>query len=134
MSNWLKAYPPDYGWPKYEEWNWKKKIRKEGSNSLCKTQFFFFFLLMNISSSSLMSYRSLAKNNLRYRKTVGAPFFGLTLYYREYLVFSYTVGDALKYIYKYNTKVLKKNYGLLFNSITNSTLSSIIHNLSLWQL
>ena len=51
---------------------------------------------MNSSSSNQMSYCSLAKKNSRYREAVGAPFFGLTLYYREYFAFSYTIGDALK--------------------------------------
>ena len=46
---------------------------------------------MNSSSSNC----SLAKKKWRYREAVGAPFFGLTLYYREYFAFSYTIGDAL---------------------------------------
>ena len=50
---------------------------------------------MNSSSSDLMSYCSLAKKILRYREVIGAPFFGLTLYYREYFAFNYTIGDAL---------------------------------------
>ena len=39
---------------------------------------------MNNSSSDLMSYCSLAKKKLMYREAFGAPFFTLTLYYREY--------------------------------------------------
>ena len=38
---------------------------------------------MNSSSLDLMSYCSLAKKNLMYREALGAPFFVLTLYYRE---------------------------------------------------
>ena len=42
---------------------------------------------MNSSSSNLMSYCSLAKKkkkNSSDREAVGAPFFGLTLYYRVF--------------------------------------------------
>ena len=35
------------------------------------------------------------KKNSRYREPIGDPFFGLTLYYREYFTFSYTIEDAL---------------------------------------
>ena len=51
---------------------------------------------MNSSSSDLMSYCSWAKKISRDRESIGDPCFGLTLYYREYFVFSYTIGDALR--------------------------------------
>ena len=43
----------------------------------------------------MMSYCSLEEKKLRYREAIRAPFFCLTLYYKEYFAFGYTIEDAL---------------------------------------
>ena len=63
---------------------------------------------MNSSLSDLISYCSWAKKNSRYRVSIGDPFFGLTLYYREYFAFSYAIRDAL-----INFKILIFTYSFL---------------------
>ena len=49
---------------------------------------------MNSSPSNLMSYYSWAKKNSRDRESIGDHFL-VSLYYREYFAFNYTIGDAL---------------------------------------
>jgi len=50
---------------------------------------------MNSSPSNLMSYCLWAKKNSGYRESIRNYFYGVTLYYRDFYAFSYTIGDAL---------------------------------------
>ena len=53
---------------------------------------------MNSSPSDLMSYCSWAKKNSEYRESIKDYFYGIILYYINFYVFSYTIGDAFKSI------------------------------------
>ena len=52
---------------------------------------------MNNSPSDLMSYYLWAKKkNFEYNESIGDYFYGAILYNRDFYVFSYTIGDALR--------------------------------------
>ena len=63
---------------------------------------------MNSSPSDLMSYCSWAKKNSGYRQSIGDYFYGASLYYRNFYVFSYTVRDALR---SFHNKATREKLG-----------------------
>ena len=77
----------------------KKKSGSERKNWYNSSWYNFLIkkiqLLMYSSPLDLMSYCTWAKKILGFRESIGDPFFGLILYYREYFAFSYIVGDVL---------------------------------------
>ena len=76
------------------------------------------FWRMNSSPSDLMSYCSWAKKIPGYREPIGECFYGLILYYREFYVFTYTVGDALKCPYKIlPCQIMQLFFETLFSSV-----------------